>query len=345
MQNDSNIVWFQVGENYYAIIMDNRERAIISTNGNFQGRISIECMKTGDFKILKRVSDGSIPIMLIERKTLTDMSASIPDGRAYEQPEKMVKFRQENEGCQLYFIIEGPNTHNDDHVICNRNGITYATIIRRLDHIMMNDNIHILYTRSIAETMKRIMSLIKNYESRNEHRDRQNVVFGSMKSIENIDKNIEQNIEQDTSNGKLPDNEIKGPEPLPIVSKIWMAIPGISQKNINVIRAKYSLKTILTMSPIQENINAIAGIVRGGGRRIGPSLANKMLNFNPSKVISSINGIGAARATAIITQYPTIISDIITGKMDLDAVKSITVAGRKITKVAESLYNELKNAI
>ena len=67
----------------YIIKIDNREKDIIAILQNKGYNFELENLDLGDFQFLDLTSKE--PIIIIERKTYSDLNASIKDGRYKEQ--------------------------------------------------------------------------------------------------------------------------------------------------------------------------------------------------------------------------------------------------------------------
>src|SRR5271170_5061855 len=75
----------------------------------------------GDYTIMlpsKIDSSKNIIAAVFERKTWRDLAASIKDQRAISQHKNLQKFRIEN-GCYIYYIIEGNMSYQDDTLIAH----------------------------------------------------------------------------------------------------------------------------------------------------------------------------------------------------------------------------------
>lgn len=94
------------------LIIDNRETRLIDlirTNTTIPEydklkSCEIEQLPVGDFHII--VPDAVTPLVIIERKTLTDFIGSISDGRYKEQLFRLKEYRDKL-GARIMYIIEG----------------------------------------------------------------------------------------------------------------------------------------------------------------------------------------------------------------------------------------------
>ena len=90
--------------------------------------------------------------LIIERKTLNDLSSSIVDGRYKEQ-----KCRLLSSGIRIIYILEGMTK--------NKHGVKFSTLLSSMLNIQLRDNITVIRTKDIDETANILVMLkekIKN---------------------------------------------------------------------------------------------------------------------------------------------------------------------------------------
>lgn len=121
------------------IIFDTRERYLIEAfRQKYPGvDYEVEQLSVGDihFKV-----DGTLRVV-IERKTLDDLSASIMDHRWQEQKKRL----GELEGTQAMYIMEGMEKSN-------KKGISYDTLISAMWSTIVRDKQHVFRTCNLQET-------------------------------------------------------------------------------------------------------------------------------------------------------------------------------------------------
>ena len=196
------------------LIVDNREpKEIITILQSRIENISLENLELGDYVIQN--SDNQ-PVMIFERKSLSDLIASIKDGRYNEQSLRLSECNVNNRN--IYYIIEG-NTMN----FCNRqNETTQKMLFSSMLSISSKKGFSLLNTNGFIETAEFIVRFYNKVSSEKPQQQEQlenteikysNVIKTSKKA--NITKN---NI-----------NEI-------MISQI----PGISSVVAGAIMEKYS---------------------------------------------------------------------------------------------------------
>lgn len=128
------------------LILDNREKYLIT---ELQKTVSIttEQLQIGDI-IFKK--DEEI-LLIIERKTILDLKASICDGRHREQKARLLGSGTPKE--RIMYIIEG------DFNNTNISGIPVSTLIGSLINTQLRDGIKVYKTVSLAETAQFILKL------------------------------------------------------------------------------------------------------------------------------------------------------------------------------------------
>ena len=97
----------------YNIILDCREKALIDKLNVSGIPIQICSLNIGDIHITKE--GDTVPLIIIERKTISDLVSSIKDGRYSDQTRRLSDF----EGVynrNIYYLIEGAPKIGRAHV-------------------------------------------------------------------------------------------------------------------------------------------------------------------------------------------------------------------------------------
>jgi len=120
--------------------VDNREHTVIKHLEEFQVEHKIVQLPIGDMLIKDQLNDA--PHALFERKTYSDLVASLKDSRFREQ-----KHRMENSTAPIKgYIIEGA------YPVHPLNGIKPSTIDSLLLGLSLRDNFTLIYSKSPAHT-------------------------------------------------------------------------------------------------------------------------------------------------------------------------------------------------
>ena len=152
------------------IIIDNRETCVIDKLKE-KRTISIQQLNIGD--IIIKYNDEII--MIIERKTIKDLSASIKDGRYREQKKRLL---DNYPFTKIYYLIEGEYEGNK-YLLPNK------TIISSLLNIMIRDNIKIIKTNSLSQSIEYLEILFdkinKNYNELFNKKTEDNTYISTLK--------------------------------------------------------------------------------------------------------------------------------------------------------------------
>ena len=135
----------------FIIKIDNRERKIIelldeSSNLSY----CKENLDVGDIQFINK--DTNNMLLLIERKTLNDLSTSIKDGRYKEQKNRILNSIPSY--VRKLYIFEGNNINNFELDPKTLNSVIINTMVR--------DNIHVYVAQTIQDTIKFIEHVSTN---------------------------------------------------------------------------------------------------------------------------------------------------------------------------------------
>jgi ERCC4-type nuclease len=136
----------------YFLIADSRERkvtAFLEPDTFVEKQLTI-----GDYSIVD--SDGSI-YAVFERKSLSDFSASLKDGR-YANKNKMLELRKKSPKIKLLYIVEGEIPTDPEDKI---DGIKWLQMEAALDKMLMVQDICTIYTRSAEDTAGRLKRFLR----------------------------------------------------------------------------------------------------------------------------------------------------------------------------------------
>lgn len=127
----------------FKIIIDSREQKLIS---NFpENERTTATLFLGDVAI---TDDDDNVILIFERKTLSDLKASVFDGRYKEQKKRLT---DNFSNRQIMYLIEGFQKFNKLEEI----------LISTLIHSIFRDNINVLFTKDPADTATAIKAIHK----------------------------------------------------------------------------------------------------------------------------------------------------------------------------------------
>ena len=135
---------------HFSILIDNRE---LKLKNYFKDYSYVEFKNLDIGDIIFKIDDQIV--LIIERKTINDLYCSIKDGRYKEQKTRLMSNYSNNN--ILYLLEENIVSYKQKF----NTDIIYGTVI----NILIRDNIRILHSVSIDETIKYIEILIKRLET------------------------------------------------------------------------------------------------------------------------------------------------------------------------------------
>ena len=132
----------------FIIKLDNREKELIKLLELKDYSILLENLDIGDIQFID--FDSKEIIIIIERKSISDLGASIKDGRYKEQKERMNHSLKKN--CRKIILIEGSDIDSF--------GLPISTMDTVIINTMLRDNMHIHITKNMNETIQFIENII-----------------------------------------------------------------------------------------------------------------------------------------------------------------------------------------
>lgn len=192
-------------------------------------------------------------ILYFERKTLSDLTSSITDGRYKEQKNRLLSNIDNN---LITYIIEGDTINKS---LLRNNTCVTSVYFRTL----YRDNIKIIFTNNIQETVTFILSLACN------------IIKYPDKYIYNLDKNVDNYL----SDIKIKSKKIENITPDNCYLLQLSQIPTISYVIAKYISEKYStmpflINEIQKIENYNDRIKELCKI-----QKIGNEKAIKILKF------------------------------------------------------------------
>lgn len=131
--------------------IDYRESKIIELMKKYEfAKQSITNLPVGDF-IIKKADEI---LFIIERKTISDLSSSITDGRFRNQKSRL----SEIEPSKIIYIIEG--SYNEGKYLLPRSTIDSAIL-----NLIFKHKFNVIFTESPEHTLLQILSLFKKIQN------------------------------------------------------------------------------------------------------------------------------------------------------------------------------------
>lgn len=260
------------------LVIDHREKKLIALMD--KSVFSTESLDIGDIQFRK---DGEI-LLVIERKTITDLASSICDGRSREQKARLLKCGIQRE--RVMYIIEG----NIDRSLSEKIGsLPVSTLLGSMINTQFKDGIYVYKTVSMEETANFLVKLLQKLST----------------SLSDYWKFFDKNISYDNSesDGSASASRCLSPSAAyaAVLKKkkkenmtptVWFIsqlslIPQITETVADVIVAKYpSVSSLIreyekTPEQFREKLleNMKYSIANGKKRRIGPRISSRIYDF------------------------------------------------------------------
>lgn len=223
--------------------------------------IKIETLHIGDYII----SEGDNIEFLFERKTWSDLAASLKDGRYESQSRKMKEL-----DCKKIIIIEGKIGYKRDTVI---SGIEFFKLdAARRKYIM--EGYSVIQTKDAQATAVFLVDFFKQFEA-------MQIKTGSKCNISEAKTKKKKTIEEQRD-------------------EIWLSIKGIGPTLLPVIKEKYKLGDILAK---KIQVAELAELKYTSGRKIGIKSAEKIIAYDDLTVLSAFQGISKDSAKYILKSH------------------------------------------
>lgn len=248
------------------IFIDNRETKLKQYFKN-KDNITFSNLELGD--ILIHYNDELF--LIIERKTLNDLSASIKDGRYKQQKIRLLNHYPKH---KIMYIIEGDmNQSNDKNIF----GLTIYTLFSSIINCLLRDNINVYKTFNIEETIQFIENISLKIE-------KQGVSFLNNKSSNDLTTEFQNSLIHKKKKGNVT------PE-LCFLGQLCQ-IPGISMKKAKKISEKFkNIKSLILELSVLDKTEQIL--------KLSKIEMSQKLNKNGKNVIRTLG----KKSAEIIIQY------------------------------------------
>lgn len=260
----------------FTLAIDKREReilailgAVASTDNKYcdgNGRVitwRAEHLTIGDYIIFY----GDVALVVIERKTWTDLAASFRDGRK-ENIRKLRQYR-EHTSAQIAYLIEGAAFPAAGTRFAR---IPYRNLRAHLDHLIMRDGIIELRAQTAQHTVERLFEFIRNLSTM--RADELLGGAGNGRESTQIDSKCANDCKSDTESRDhlaLAKVSFRESDAI-IVDRLWCCIPNISTAVVKLFR-EYHIADLL-LGKLSEA--KLAELQYPNGRKLGTKKAKKI---------------------------------------------------------------------
>lgn len=296
------------------VIIDDRERNVIpylpNPSKKYHINYTIQRNEVGDYAILYK----KIILLIIERKTWTDLAASMRDGRKCNV-EKLLSLREKT-NCQIAYMIEG----NPCPSVNDRFGrIPVRALRAHLDHIAFRDGIHMIYSTGLEYTAERIFELAVNYLTIDDiikDIDSKLSVIEKKGSNENVEELKTKQIIQKSSDEIIL-------KCLPFIGTVISSL--LYENNVTLYDLFHQKYTVEDIANIKYNTGAIIGCIRG--KKIAEDIRKILISKDKKysriheKILSSIPRISLNTAKIILAN--TTLEKILTGETTINMLANI----------------------
>ena len=242
------------------LVIDNREHELILKLQSSTS-IKVEQLEVGD--ILFRLEGETV--LIIERKTVNDLKASICDGRGREQKARLIGSTPRQ---RIIYLVEGSL---DKTLNSKIGGVPVSTLIGSLINTQLRDGIKVYKTSTIDESAEFIIKLYEKLE-----KDGDTYFM--------------------TEDGKSSDSTyaatLKKSKKANMTPKIWFIaqlslIPQVTEKVATIIVEKYQSVRMLLQeyenTPEHLRIKLLSDLTftlaSGASRRIGDKMSARIYHF------------------------------------------------------------------
>ena len=305
------------------LIVDDREHSIITYLERIT-RFKVERITVGDYAFVYK---GKV-ILIVERKTLTDLAASIKDGRMSNNLKLLEA--QKIHGCKILYIIEGSAYPKLARKIAR---VPFKCLQGKLDSLLFRYDIKIIWTKDCEHTAKRLTGLIPKLTKLAD-----DGVFGEFKEIKDpvevkggVDKVIKPKHKLNLDQVHL---------------KMLVCLPTVSYKTAMAILQKYNFRELMT-GAIDAKVCHDTQYIESGFR-LGPrgtklyntckNLQNTNNIFFQKKILACVQGVTINVAQTILAIVP--FADIVTLNFAPNAIANIQKSQKR--KIGPSVESRIR---
>jgi ERCC4-type nuclease len=307
------------------LIADDRERFVtpfFATYDNFE--IVKKRVQIGDYII----SENNKIIAAIERKSWVDLAASIKDGRA-ANINKMISLREQT-GCKLLYLIEGHARNAPTRKFAR---IPYKNLQAHLDHLIMRDDVCVIYSTNPEDSAARLVEFMNNY------------ITLAPKIAPILEPVGGATNEMDILSIVVPKTDLE------IIYALWSSVTNITSKTASLFVDKYHISDLFlgkinaaTIATMRYPNGTIIG--KRAAKIVACADADNVSNHSVyCRLMAEIPGLTKKTAAIILTKIKFI--DLLSGKMTVAEIADIKKSekSRIGPAVAGRIYKFLVNVV
>ena len=268
------------------VIIDNREPeeliayvknlAETSKSKNLHMNVETANLDIGDIWIYKDDKDATKPDIILERKSISDLIASLKDGRYNEQSFRLDKFPIHNHN--IFYIIEGSIERLSNPTIKQ----TVYSSMFTLSHFK---GFSVLNTQNVKQTGEIIFRFSDKLLRENKKQSYYTAIQASTQAPAIPQEVPKETQNQETQNQELPQysSVIKASKKSNITQDnileiMLMQIPSVSANVAQLIGLQFkNMKQLI--HNLEKDKNCLNGILINGKRKIAKSTINNIITF------------------------------------------------------------------
>lgn len=224
---------------------ENSETTICNV-GQVKLVVKIVALSVGDFMFEFPEDNTKMPI-IVERKSVKDLSASITDGRFREQKQRL-----EDSGCDIVYLIEGSKSSVNS-------GISQTILDGSVLNLIFRHRYKVLRTENKNDTFQTIVLLYKKLQNNDFDQNNQSKLYNGSNNIKSKKQKIQETM----------------------LAHQLSVIPGVSFPTALALQNEYhSLANLINMYNMIETQNEreilLSNFELPNKRKIGKALSKKI---------------------------------------------------------------------
>jgi ERCC4-type nuclease len=229
-----------------SLIIDNREHALIKTLTAASQHHEVKALTVGDVWIQPPTGQKGL---IVERKALADLQASLFDGRYREQKARLLSTCQEL-GMRPVYVLEG-------NIAFAPANLSTAAIRKLINRLQLRYGIAVIQTESVADTAEWIKTTLEQ-------------ITADPEAFQPPDVQQQPAYWQSLSSSKKTNMDA------PTFARQTLALcPGLSMKVANAILEAHGPSLTNVLACDEKTI----ADVKVNGRRVGPAVAKRLLGL------------------------------------------------------------------
>lgn len=301
------------------LTIDDRESKVIPFFKEEYPDIELEVkrIQVGDYVI----SFNDIILFVIERKTWSDLASSIKDGRK-ENVNKLINLREKT-NCKIVYLMEGKSRFAAAKKIGR---IPYKNLQAHLDHLIMRDNIFVIHSSSLEDTVDRLIEFMKNYLSLNIVHPLNATLSAEGGSAESS-KETHMNILTTT----IPKTDLE------IMYKIWNCISNVTDKTATLFIEKEIHISDILLNKIPKTDISTMKYPNGSiiGKRADKIIKTSNDVFTHKKMLACCPMV--TKETAALILETISFEDLLENKIPIENIANINKNSKSKTLETQSL--------